>query len=179
MCTLLARTVNRIRLVTPQLRNRRTTHAPRQHTLPHLREARPRIIHGSILAVRVVAARPPALAGRGRARPHNGVEARGVDGLRPERKLAANHILSRIIGDAGAGILGVDEAPVLGGRAPVGEGVSALEVGPVFVVDELATAAVQVLCFISIGVPCFSRLLFLTTYVSIRTADNHSMASFR
>lgn len=135
-----------INLTTPQLRNRRPPHPPRQHPLPLLRQSRPCLELRSIRARRLVhPARPPDLGRSTGPWPDDGVEAGGVNRLGPDGQLAANDVFVQVRGHAVGGLVGVEQLPVLGWVAPVEEGVIVLEGGAVVKVEELAAAAVEIL----------------------------------
>lgn len=170
--------VMNINLAAPQLRNRRSSHSPRQHPLPLLRQSRP------CLKLRPVRARclvhpsgPPDLGCGAGPWPDDGVQAGGVNGLGPDGELAANDILLELGGHAVGGLVGVDELPVLSWVAPVEEGVVVLEGGSVVEVEELATAAVKILLpSVTIRLnalnPCKRKKKEANTYVEIIAAVN-------
>ena len=59
--------------------------------------------------------------------PHHLIQIRGIGLLAPHMHFAAEHEMGEIGGDAGERVVGVDEAPVVEGRAVVVEGVELLE----------------------------------------------------
>lgn len=139
-------TVMHINLTTPQLRNRRSPHSPRQHPLSLLRQSRPRLKLRPVRARRLVhSSRPPDLGCGAGSRPDDCVEAGRVNGLGPDGEFTANDVLLKLRGHAVSGLVGVDELPVFGWVTPVKEWVVVLEGGSVVEVEELATSAVKIL----------------------------------
>lgn len=95
-------------------------------------------------------------------RPQDVVDGGVVDRLAPPRQLAAEHEFGLRGAEVRAGVVRVDQAPVLVGRTPVGEGVEGLDLGP-GEVEPLAAAAIKVLYPVR-----FRSMLFYTRSLLIR-----------
>ena len=120
------------------------------HALPQFGQPRRGVQLAAVLAGGVLPAGPEHLAGSARPGPEHDVEVDRVDGLAPSGHLAAEDSLRLLRGEAGGGVVRVDEAPALGGGAPVVEGEVGLECQAVVEGLPLASTAVEVLCFMGV-----------------------------
>lgn len=133
----------------PQHGNRRSTHAARDHELPQLGQPRPGLDLAPVLARRVLPSGPQHLACRAGTRPDERVHVHRVDGLGPDRHLAAEDQLGLLGRQVGRRVVLVDQGPALGRGAPVIEGVEGFERRTVSEVQPRASAAVEVLFRVS------------------------------
>jgi hypothetical protein len=95
------------------------SHPLRHQPLPHLAQPRTRINLAAILTRLILRTAPQNLPDRRRARPHHAVDINRIGHFRPHVRLAAEHQVLFVSWDAREWVVGVDEAPVMEGRAVV------------------------------------------------------------
>jgi len=115
------------------------------HPLPHFIQPRARLHLTPIPARhRILRSAPQDLPRGARPRPHHIVDIDGISLLAPHVDFAAKDKVGAVGGDAGEGVVRVDEAPVFDGRAVIEKRVGGGGTGG-FEIDPLAFAAVEVL----------------------------------
>lgn len=115
------------------------------HPLPHFVQPRARLHLTPIPARhRILGSAPQDLPRGASPRPHYIVDIDGISLLAPHVDFAAKDEVGAVGGDTGERVVGVDEAPVVEGRAVVEKRVGGGGTGG-FEIDPLASAAVEVL----------------------------------
>lgn len=115
------------------------------HALSHLSKSRTGIDLGSVVARGIVSSGPEDLAGGACSWPDHVVEVDGVGLLGPDVDFTTEDEVGFVGWDAGEGVVGVDETPVLGWGTVIWEGVEFLEGGTFAEVEPLTLSTIEIL----------------------------------
>jgi hypothetical protein len=99
--------------------NRLGQHTPRYQPLPHFTQPRTRINLAPVLPTRVLRTTPQHLRSRTSTRPDHAIQVHTIRLLRPDVRLAADHEVRFVGGDACQRVVAVHHAPVVAREAVV------------------------------------------------------------